>query len=206
MRYHDRHFAQPHADRLSAGRTAALPGDLERVVRSAVEGDPLAWTELFRRFTRRISAIARAHRLGAHEADDVVQNTWLRVLEHIDDLGDPERLAAWLNTTARRESYRYLRRNSREIPSADELDRQTDEPSVFDAIVAAERSAALRKALESATDPQRALMTVLVADPEPSYAEAAAALGIPIGSVGPTRGRCIARLRADREFAEAARD
>src|SRR5215218_10059262 len=97
MRYHDRHFAETQLER-------RRPSELASIVRSATDGDALAWSELFRRFTRRIGAVARAHGLGVHEADDVVQDTWLRALEHLGDLRDPESVAGWLNTTARRES------------------------------------------------------------------------------------------------------
>ena len=75
---------------------------------AATAGDPLAWAELFRRFTRRIGAVARAHRLGVHEAEDIVQDTWLRALEHLGELRDPDSVAGWLNTTARRECLRHI--------------------------------------------------------------------------------------------------
>jgi RNA polymerase sigma factor (sigma-70 family) len=199
MRYHDRHFAALQLER-------HRPGALSSVVRSAADGDALAWSELFRRFTRRIGAVARAHRLGAHETEDVVQDTWLRALEHLGDLRDPASVAGWLSTTARRESLRHIGQTSREVLAADQLEREAEESTAFETLARAERTDALNRAIERVNDRERALLTVLLADPEPSYAEVSAALGIPVGSIGPTRGRAIARLRRDPDLAAAVLD
>jgi RNA polymerase sigma factor (sigma-70 family) len=190
MRYHDRHFAATHGP----------------VVAAATAGDPLAWAELFRRFTRRIGAVARAHRLGLHEVEDVVQDTWLRALEHLGELRDPESVAGWLNTTARRECLRHIGLNQREALARRALESQSEEPTAFDVLDGRERTGALSRALERVTERERALMTVLLSDPEPTYAEISAALGMPIGSIGPTRGRAIARLRRDPDLAATVLD
>jgi RNA polymerase sigma factor (sigma-70 family) len=194
MRYHDRHFASAQTERLAP------------VVRAATAGDDLAWSELFRRFTRRIATVARAHRLGAYDAEDVVQDTWLRALEHLGELRDPESVAGWLNTTARRECLRRIGLDQRQVLARRALETETQDPTAFDALDAGERSAALARALTRVTEREGALMTVLLAEPEPTYAEVSAALGVPIGSIGPTRGRAIARLREDRELAAAVLD
>ena len=176
------------------------------VVRAAVDGDHVAWTELFRRFTRRITAVARAHRLSVHETDDIVQDTWLRALEHLRELRDPESVAGWLNTTARRECLRHIGINAREVLARSSIERAAEDPSAFEVLEGSERSAALRRAFDRVKERERALMTMLLADPEPSYAEVSVALGMPIGSIGPTRMRAIARLRDDRELADAVLD
>jgi RNA polymerase sigma factor (sigma-70 family) len=194
MRYHDRHFAAAQAERLGP------------VVDAATAGDPLAWAELFRRFTRRIGAVARSHRLGVHEAEDIVQDTWLRALEHLGELRDPDSVAGWLNTTARRECLRHIALSQREARARRALEAQPDEATAFDVLDGHERTAALARALDGVTERERALLRVLLAEPEPTYAEISLALGMPIGSIGPTRGRAIARLRQDRALAATVLD
>jgi RNA polymerase sigma factor (sigma-70 family) len=190
MRYHDRHF----------------PATNGPVVTAATGGDALAWAELFGRFTRRIAAVARAHRLAQHEAEDIVQDTWLRALEHLGELRDPESVVGWLNTTARRECLRHIGLSRREATAQRALECRPQEPTPFDVLEGNERAGALRRALEHVTERERALLKMLLSDPEPSYAEVSAALGMPVGSIGPTRGRAIARLRDDRELAAAVLD
>jgi RNA polymerase sigma factor (sigma-70 family) len=179
---------------------------LRPTVDAATAGDPLAWSALFARFTRRIAAVARAHRLAAHEAEDVVQETWLRALEHLGELRDPESIVGWLNTTARRESLRHITRSQREARARHALEALPVETTAHDMLELRERSAAIARALEGVTARERALMTALLADPEPTYAEVSAALGMPVGSIGPTRGRAIARLRTDPALAAAVLD
>jgi RNA polymerase sigma factor (sigma-70 family) len=197
----------PHSSPLIARSLAAAQAQrLGCVVDAATGGDPLAWSELFRRFTRRIAAVARAHRFTAHEADDIVQDTWLRALEHLRELRDPESVAGWLNTTARRECLRHISINQREAQARRALECEPVAPTAFDVLDGRERSAALSRALEGVTERERALITVLLADPEPSYAEVSRALGMPVGSIGPTRGRAVARLRRDGDLAAAVLD
>jgi RNA polymerase sigma factor (sigma-70 family) len=194
MRFHDRHFP------------ATQPQQLGPVVDAATGGDPLAWSDLFRRFTRRIGAVAHAHRLGFHEAEDIVQDTWLRALEHLGELRDPESVAGWLNTTARRECLRHIGLSRREAQARRALECEPQDPTAFDVLEANERAGALSRALEHVTERERVLLKLLLSEPEPSYAEVSAALGMPIGSIGPTRGRAIARLRSDPELAAAILD
>jgi RNA polymerase sigma factor (sigma-70 family) len=198
--------APHHSPLVARSVTAAHAQRLGAVVDAATAGDPLAWSELFRRFTRRIAAVARAHRFTPHEADDIVQDTWLRALEHLRELRDPESVVGWLNTTARRECLRHISVNQRQALARRALECEPAEPTAFDVLEGHERTAALTRALDRVTDRERALMTVLLAEPEPTYAEVSAALGMPVGSIGPTRGRAIARLRADGDLAAAVLD
>ncbi|WP_053227795.1 RNA polymerase sigma factor [Solirubrobacter soli] len=197
------HYSSPLVARSLASAQAERLGGL---VAAATGGDPLAWAELFRRFTRRIATVARCHRFTSHEADDIVQDTWLRALEHLGGLRDPESVAGWLNTTARRECLRHISINQREAKARRALESELVEPTAFDVLDGHERSTALARALERVTEREQALMRVLLADPEPTYAEVSLALGMPIGSIGPTRGRAIARLRDDDELAAAVLD
>jgi RNA polymerase sigma factor (sigma-70 family) len=167
------------------------------VVRSAA-GDQDAWDQLVARFTPLLWAVARGHRLGDSDAADAVQGTWLRLVENLQRIREPERVGAWLATTCRRECLTTLRRTGREKPL--DLDRVVELPAQggdIDAeLLRRERNEALWSVFEGLSDPCRQLLRVLMADPPPSYDEVSAALGMPIGSIGPTRGRCLQRLHA----------
>lgn len=168
------------------------------LVAAAAAGDSRAWDELVERFSGLLWATARSHRLDSADAADVVQTTWLRLLENLARIEEPERLGGWLATVARRECLLVLRRSRREpvVPSDEMLDRMPAQREPLDAgLLAAERDAALWQCFEQLPDPCRRLLRVLVADPPPAYADVAAALDMPIGSIGPTRARCLTKLR-----------
>lgn len=168
------------------------------LLRAAAAGDSTAWDTLVDRFSGLLWATARAHRLTQSDAADVVQTTWLRLLENLGRIQEPERLGGWLAVVARRECLLVLKRSNREppVPADEMLDRIPDQrASVEAAMLAAERDAALWQVFDELPDPCRRLLRVLVADPPPAYAEIASALEMPIGSIGPTRARCLAKLR-----------
>jgi RNA polymerase sigma factor (sigma-70 family) len=183
--------------RLRRGMSTAV-SDVEQLVRDAAAGDQAAWNRLVERFNGLVWAVARAHRLAGADASDVVQTTWLRLVENLDRLQDPERVGAWLATTARRECLRTLRLTARVLPTETELlpDPGTDAP-LGASLVADERDRALWAAFGGLSERCQALLRLLVADPAPSYEEIAAAVGMPVGSIGPTRARALARLRAE---------
>jgi RNA polymerase sigma factor (sigma-70 family) len=177
---------------------------LAHTVQAAASGDGRAWSALVARFGTRVHAVARGYRLPAHDVEDVAQTTWLRLLERIDTLRDPEALGAWLETTARRECLRVIRNTRREgVTSGDPFGEASDATRTEDGLVAAERRAGLAAGVERLPIHQRRLLALLVADPPPSYTEISRALDMPIGSIGPTRGRVLARLRQDRELVGA---
>jgi RNA polymerase sigma factor (sigma-70 family) len=166
---------------------------------AAAAGDQAAWDALVARYTGLLWSVARGFRLSGADAGDAVQTTWLRLVEHLDRIEDPDRLPAWLATTVRRECLRLLRKGRREQPVSDDdglPDVPDDSPPVDDALLLAERDAALWRAFDRMPDRCRTLLRVLMASPPPSYAEVSAALDLPIGSIGPTRQRCLSRLRA----------
>ncbi len=163
---------------------------------AASAGDQRAWDALVDRYTSLLWSVARSYRLPAPDAADVVQTTWLRLVEHLDRIADPDRLPGWLATTARRECMRLLRHAGREIQSYTALiDVPDDAPELDADLLRDERDAALWRALALLDEFCQQLIRVLMADPPPSYAEASAILGIPVGSVGPSRGRCLSKLR-----------
>jgi RNA polymerase sigma factor (sigma-70 family) len=165
------------------------------VVRSA-SGDARAWDELVDRFGPLVWAIARAHRLSDADAEDVFQATWLLLLQHVDRLTHPERLAGWLATTARREAVRVARLNARMLPIDEErLVVAADGDDAVAIILTCERDAVVRRALATLPARDQALLTLLTAEPQCSYQEISQTLDMPIGSIGPTRERCLERLR-----------
>lgn len=170
------------------------------LLRAASQGDQAAWHALVDRYSAAILAVTRAHRLDPADAGDVLQTTWLRLLEHRDRIRDPERLGAWLVTTARNECHRIHRRARRLVLAGDHLDivaqsQHAATSSIEDDILVAERSAAVREAVAALPVNHRSLIHLLMADPAPSYEEVSAILRIPVGSIGPTRSRCLAKLR-----------
>ena len=123
-------------------------------------------------------------------------------MENLDRIRDPERLGAWLATTTRHECLRHIRLDARETPAFDELifERAADQP-VETELLTRERSDALRRALGGIGERCQALLRMLAAVSAPSYEEISAALGMPIGAIGPTRARCLERLRRSPELA-----
>jgi RNA polymerase sigma factor (sigma-70 family) len=177
--------------------------ELSILLPRAADGDQAAWNTIVDRFSSLVWATARAHRLSRDDAADVAQTTWLRLVEHLDRIRDPERLGAWLATTARNESLRVIRRGGREQP--------TDEPDLFEApdddavdrlLLEQERDGNLWRAFASLSERCKTLLRILLADEPPSYEEVGAALGMPVGAIGPTRMRCLDRLRRTAGVAE----
>jgi len=168
--------------------------EVAALVHAAADGDRAAWDALVDRYNGLVWSVARSHRLSAVDASDVVQTTWLRLVEHLGRLQDPERVGAWLATTARRECLRTLRHSARMVVS-EEPPEQVTEPQLDAALLAEERDRALWQAFGGLSERCQALLRILVADPPPSYEDVGAALDMPIGSIGPTRARCLEQLR-----------
>jgi RNA polymerase sigma factor (sigma-70 family) len=175
-----------------AERVAAL-------VAAAAGGDDSAWSELVDRFAGLVWSVTKGYRLNAADAADVSQTTWLRLAEHIHKLREPERVGAWLATTAGRESLRLIRHNQRTLPSDDTylVEVPDADPAGAPEAVALtlERDGELWEAFSELPQKAQILLRLLFADPAPSYQEIAAATGMPIGSIGPTRARYLAQLK-----------
>jgi RNA polymerase sigma factor (sigma-70 family) len=178
-----------------AGAFAGTVG-VAGMVRDAAAGDAAAWNRLMDQYGRLIWAITRDFNLVDSDASDVVQTTWLRLVEHIDELQQPERVGAWLATTARNECLRTIAARKRIVPVG-EPDRLEDmggyEQPVDEALLAAERAQRVRAALRLLPPRWQRLMELIMA--EQPYAVIADRLSVPVGSIGPTRGRCLDRLR-----------
>jgi RNA polymerase sigma factor (sigma-70 family) len=186
-------------------RQAARRGELgtEALVAAAAAGDPQAWSRLIDRYAVLIRSVCRAHRLADADGDDVAQLTWLRAVEHIGRLRDPDRFGAWIATTARHECLRVLRGGRRLVPTADEIQGPlfAEHADPDETALSAERRAAVRTALAALPPRQRTLLRLLHSESAPSYEAIGSALGMPVGSIGPTRGRALERLRRELQHA-----
>ena len=172
--------------------------DVARLVRKAGGGAETAWERLVDQYSRLIWSITREFKLSESDAADVVQTTWLRLIEHINRLHHPERVGSWLAATARNECLRNLALRKKIVLALEDGDfEDLDEsgPGVDEALLAAEQADVVRDAVAHLPARWQRLMQLLMADPPISYSEISDELGLPIGSIGPTRGRCLARLR-----------
>jgi RNA polymerase sigma factor (sigma-70 family) len=177
------------------------------LVAAAGAGDQAAWNELVDRYTPLLISVIRRFRLTTSEAEDVAQTVWLRLVEHLGSLREPRALPMWLITTGKRESIRLLGAERRTIAQdpleaawhnhaatrAAWADPEPAEPA--QGLIEAERRQALLSGLAELTTRQRQLLVLLVQDPPLSYLEISQRTGIPVGAIGPTRARAVARLR-----------
>jgi len=171
---------------------------LTDLVGAAADHDDDAWNELVRRFAGLVACTVRRYRLSTVDAQDVSQLVWLRLIEHLNTLREPAALPGWLSTTTRHECERCLRTNGRSVatdPTALEPVDHADSRPVDESLLAEERRQALLEGLAELSAHQRDLLLMLNADPPYAYAEISNTLNIPIGSIGPTRSRILARLR-----------
>nr|BFE29075.1 sigma-70 family RNA polymerase sigma factor [Actinomadura rugatobispora] len=186
MTVHDKPTTAPRAEDEPAEDVGAL------VVRARA-GNGAAWTRLVERYSRLLWSITRSYGLGTADAGDVVQTTWLRLVERIDQIQEPAAVGRWLVVTARRESLRTARRASahREL-IADDVLAAPVYTTPEERALARERLGQVAVALEAL--PRRCQVLLRLLAVAPSYAELSAALEMPLGSIGPTRARCLDRL------------
>jgi RNA polymerase sigma factor (sigma-70 family) len=172
--------------------------DVAALVRRAAEGDHGAWERLVDQYARLIWSLTRDFKLGESDAADVFQATWLRLLEHIGRLEQPARVGSWLAATARNECLRSVAARKKVVLVHDNVTLQsgvTHEPEIDDGLLREESAQAVRDALSRLPGRWRQLVEMLMADPPVPYTEISDQLGLPVGSIGPTRGRCLERLR-----------
>ncbi|WP_113703608.1 RNA polymerase sigma factor [Nonomuraea lactucae] len=165
------------------------PRDPGELLTAAADDDRTAWDELESRFGPRMWAVARACGLNETDAADAVQGAWLRLLEHLHTIRDPSGVGAWLATTTRREAM-LIARKGQTLALRVEI---ASEPDPAAAVLEADSSRLLWKTVSSLNEPCRTLLQLLATDL--GYQQVALRLGVPIGSVGPTRTRCLEKLR-----------
>jgi len=176
--------------------TSSDDADLVQIVAQARDGVAAAWEALIGRFGGLVAAIARQCRLSDADVAEVCQTTWLRLVENLDRVEQPERIGAWLATTSRRESLRIATRQV--VVSANDLVYfiADDKADPLDAgLLRGEQERAIRMAAEQLSPRCQRLLGLLMGDDELPYKEIAEQLRMPIGSIGPTRGRCLDHLR-----------
>jgi RNA polymerase sigma factor (sigma-70 family) len=187
--------------------------DSSAALAAAARGDQLAWESIVAAYSGLVWSVARGYRLDAAAAADVFQGTWLRLVEHLGDIRDGERLGGWLATTARREALGLLRRARRDLP-VDNISELTDSPgspggpgrvaaSADEDLLRSEDQRTLWAAFGQLPDNCQRLLRLLFADPPIAYLDISAALDMAVGSIGPTRSRCLASLKTLLSYAGA---
>jgi RNA polymerase sigma factor (sigma-70 family) len=170
------------------------------LVTAARDGDQNAWNALVDRFLPLVTGVIARHRLFGADADDINQTVWLKLVEHLDRLREPEALAGWIATTTRHECLALLHRRQRCNPvdpsSYGVFDHDPQQGDLADDLLREERQHALREGLRELPEDRRQLLLMLISDPAPSYSEISRTLGIPVGSIGPTRARALDHLRS----------
>ena len=167
------------------------------------DGDPGALDDLVRLLSPMLWQVVRASGVDRATAEDVVQTTWLALVRSGETISEPRAVAGWLCTSARREAWRVARQSTRQQPVEDEAiaRRLPDEPAPEGQVVLDDDNARLWASLGRLTERCQQLLRIVAAEPRPDYSMIAAELDMPVGSIGPTRGRCLDKLR--RELVQA---
>jgi RNA polymerase sigma factor (sigma-70 family) len=162
-------------------------------------GDQEAWNVLIERYAPLVWSICVRYQLSRPDIDDVGQSVWLLLVENIGKLRDAAALPGWLATTTKRECLRVLRAAQRhehaDLPPEEQMPEDPDTATIEQEVILAERNAALRAAFAELAPNCHQLLSMLITDPPLSYADISTRLGLPVGSIGPTRARCLERLR-----------
>jgi RNA polymerase sigma factor (sigma-70 family) len=181
-----------------AARTRAWVG-------AAAAGDAQAWGLLVDRYAGLVWSVCRRFRLSDADAEDVSQTVWLRLVERLDTLREPNALAGWLATSTRNECIDVWRAKKRQVPvdpeAALDLWDDPDATPLDHDLLAAERARALRASVRALPDGCRRLLSLLFADPPASYEEISTRMGVSKGFIGPTRLRCLKKLRTSPDLA-----
>lgn len=163
-------------------------------------GSAAAMSALVDQVTPLLWHVARGQGLDAGTAEDVVQTTWLRLIEHADRMKNSQAVLKWLLTTTRREAWGVSRKSSRDLPSSHDdwsFERAIDSSDQPEAVVLrGEREDLVWRHFRALSERCKELLRVIALADKPDYSGIAQALGMPVGSIGPTRGRCLAKLRA----------
>lgn len=169
-----------------------------KLISAAIDGDQAAWNQIVDDFNDMVWSVVRSFRLSDSDSRDAAQMTWLRAVESLSNIREPDRFGLWLATTARRECLRLLDRRNRAVPTDAVAgfrrlvvpgDIQTDHINRQDA-------QRLIDAMATMSPDCQALLRLVLLDPPMSYAEIGAALDLPVGTIGPRRQRCLLQLRA----------
>ena len=172
-------------------RTERLSEALER----ARAGDSGGLDQIVRELTPLLWHVARSQGVDRAEVADVVQHSWLELVSRLDGIRSPAALTAWLVTTTKREAWRLNRRRQTPVDPTTILEVDAELPDPASGLIADERDQVLWRAFEQLSERCRSLLRVVAMVERPDYASVSEAMGMPHGSIGPTRGRCLAKLR-----------
>jgi RNA polymerase sigma factor (sigma-70 family) len=179
------------------------PGDpLGELITAAVAGNQRAWAALYERYAPLVSAVCRRYRLAPSDVDDVSQVVWMRLVQNLGRLREPRALPGWIVTTGKHEALRVLELRRRTEPADPMIDSRFDAgpaaagaAEVDENLHRYEQRQAVHDGLRQLRPEHRQLLLMLTADPQIPYQEISRRLGIPTGSIGPTRARCLRKLR-----------
>jgi len=178
--------------------------DNTKLLESAAEGSPLAWREIVERYSSLILAICHRYSIRDADAQDVCGAVWLRLVTGLTSIREPKALPGWLVTTSRHECLMLLRHHGRQTPVDTWPAREPADPGLDALLVADERRQTAHRVLAELPARDRRLLTMLFSDPPTPYRQISATLGIPVGAIGPTRARSLARARRTRAIATLA--
>jgi RNA polymerase sigma factor (sigma-70 family) len=195
--------SSPRTARPTVRRNA---NDVVGLVNAAVKGEEQAWADLITRYQPLVASIARRHRLSPADAADVSQTVWLKLLDHLHDLREPRALPGWISTVAVNACLDVIASQRRAVPidpqvlgrgdeeAAGGAGHSTGDQDLDEAFVRHECRQAIQRGLAELTQAQRTLLLHLVAEPPLPYEEISRRLGIPVGSIGPSRARSLRKL------------
>lgn len=176
----------------AADRSARLTASFER----ARDGDRGALHEVIRELNPLLWHVARAQGLSSEDAADVVQTAWLELVRRLGELRSAQALTAWMVTTTRREAWRVRARSQRQVADDAMIDRLADPgPGPAEGLLTDERDRVLWRHFQALSERCRRLLRIVAEVDRPDYGVIAEAMEMPHGSIGPTRGRCLAKLR-----------
>lgn len=162
-----------------------------------LDGDGTGLDDLVKVMTPVLWHVVRAYRLTPESAEDVIQTTWLALVRRRDAIEDAHAVGGWLTTTARREAWRVCQKSGRDLPVEDEefeMRLPSQRSAETDAVQHDEQHR-LWEAVGTLNERCQRLLRIVAFEHRPDYTQVAAALGMPVGSIGPTRSRCLAKLR-----------
>lgn len=170
------------------------------LVRNAAAGDAAAWDAIVERYSPLVWSVCRKHGLTGADADDAGAGVWLRLVEGLRSIREPAALAGWLATTANRECYAVIRAKNKHLPVDTRRDGPADVVPSDEWVERQEAHAVLRHAFAGLGERCRRLLALLFADPPVPYTRIGDELGMAVGAIGPTRARCLAKLREHSEI------
>lgn len=167
------------------------------LLEGALQDDAACWDQLVARFENLVWSVVRSFAMSDADSLDAAQMTWLRLVERLQDINEPDRLGSWLVTTARRECLRIVHRRTRTMPidPIDGFRHLADPRDSLQSVHTRDELDRIFVAMKELSEKCRSLLRVVLCDPPPSYEQVAEALGLPVGTIGPRRQRCLAELR-----------